>query len=198
MKATAQLIFLAFGVLLACVAQAAKTLVLQDGDGNRIGELLYEQGGSLPAMVVLTTQNDLVRVDAPSGALSQGNLSRLNYESNDCSGQAFIATPTDGSGLLETGGQVVRAGTSQPAVFARVDWFAEPRNIYLRSIGVPESCQPADIPVFPAIPVTRVDPALYNIQEISFDTWGIKPTMQIFVEQPDTVFCSSFEDCGAP
>ncbi len=146
-------------------------------------------------MVILTPDGYLMRVEAEDGELAGGDeLVGFRFESNDCTGQAYIDSAAPW--LQAKGGHVVRVykNAAEPR-FGRVEWFPVVKEITALSSGITgATCNPLNVQMT-AIPATIIEPAEYKVKDLGGGVWGVKPPREMRHESvgADGIFCDGFE-----
>lgn len=185
--------------VIAVPCNGHQAIFVHDADGDRMGELIDDI--IVQDINLLTSDGFIMTVDTNTGKFRTYPYSGFHYESDDCTGQAYLSGGTQAGPFLG-GGHIIEINNAQTIPsFARIDYFPTHVGINVLSSGkpgAPGACAKMDFFDPDVIAVTPVESPAYYIKQIGIHDWGFKKPFSVVREQSGAIFCNGFESCPEP
>lgn len=192
-------------MLVVCCSKtsASGQLNLFDADNLMIGSLLDVTDMNSADVTLLTTDGYLINFSTETGlirnVLSDGFPVGLDFETTDCTGQAYLPTNDSSLDWLRfRGGEIFKLGSAAiPAWFAKVEWGQSYEAYHRRSSISAQTgdCNALSDVIFLGTKATTVNPSSYGIKILFSGEYGFKIPIRAEISPPESVFCSGFENC---
>ena len=197
--------FWIFLILVVCCSNtsASGQLNLFDADNLMIGSLLDVTDIDSADVTLLTPDGYLINFSTETGlirnVLYDGFPAGLDFETSDCTGQAYLPTNDSSLDWLRfRGGEIFKLGSTViPAWFAKVEWGQSYEAYHRRSSISPQTgdCNAFSEVILMGTKATAVNPSTYGIKVLYSGEYGFKIPITAVISPPESVFCSGFESC---